>query len=159
MIQNKNINSDIFFLVLARPADGLFALVRELLAPRKISVCESVYDFMATLLMKDLNVPVLLIARPAMLAKPYLSDALRKFPNLRIIGWLGSYEQSGRGVRIRNLPIMVTVGTPGELSQVTAAMIQVLGSQSSRPTPDNTLNPAEYRLSGDELNALLGAGQ
>ena len=167
MINTKTSNIDVCFLVLARPADMLSRLAQQVL-PAGAEVCFSacVYDAVASLLGLGPHMPVVLITRPAMLAKPHLPTILRQFPNLRTVGWLSPGESPDPYITEHVGQAMVTVSTPEELANVIAALARSL---SAAPTPVNApaggherqtaLEPAHYRLSDEELEALLGAGQ
>lgn len=108
--------------------------------------------------------PVIVITRPAMLAKPHLTATLRRYPNLRLIGWLGSEEKiSDPAVSTVAASGMVSVSGPDQLCEVIGAICNTLpreraGDVPEIPKPDARLEPADYRLSSEEINALLGAG-
>lgn len=174
MIHKQNANSDIGFWVLARPADRLSATAREVIAQfyhTEPTHCESVYELFARLGAIGPDNLAILITRPTMLAKQHLAAALQGRPNLRLIGWLEPDENSdGRDAAARSAPPMVTVSNRKQLAAVIGAMGGTLTDMPTPPgqpqqppaeptkTPETTkkLDPADYRLSSDELDALLG---
>lgn len=165
MVLDKSFNSDSFFLVLARPADMLSALVSSMLARHRTALvsCGSVYDLIAALPKIQPPRLVILITRPSMLAKPNLIPALHQFPNLRLIGWLGDSEKlSDVTVSALSEHGMVMVSSPRQLRSVIAALHNALVCEpESRnleiPKLNSKIEPTDYRLSDEELDALLGA--
>ena len=168
VIQDKKTSDpDVFFLVLARQADSLCALTCRVIPHRlaPASFCSSVYDAIAALHTLGPDRPVILITRPSMLAVPHLSAVLQRYPNLRLIGWIGPDENlvQPTAPALSALPI-VTVGTREQLAGViTAIDTTFLGEQilndPQPPRQDPKIAPADYRLSNEELNALLGVGK
>ncbi|MBL7214769.1 MAG: hypothetical protein ISS71_03715 [Phycisphaerae bacterium] len=167
MIPNKKTsNSDVCFLVFARPADMLSVLARQVIPHQHPDTvfCNSVYDIFAALPGVAPDRPVILITRPSMLAKPHLTTALHQYPNLRLIGWLGPDEHLvDSPVPTLNGQAMVTVSTRDQLACVITAIRNAfrehaLPDDLQAPEQDSKIEPADYRLSSEELDALLGAG-
>lgn len=164
VINKKTANSDVCFLILARPADVLCAVSREVIGNRDgiAMYCTSVYDAIAALhTAASDEKPVILITRPAMLAGAPLAMTLRQYPALRLIGWLGPDE---RPLDVTD-PAMMTVGTRDQLARAISAICTTLAAvQPSppvyqvQPKPDAKIKPENYRLSHEEINALLGTG-
>ncbi len=165
MIQNNRSNSDFCLWVLARPADMLSALARQVLPDGAgTSFFSSIYDVVAALLSLGTHTPVVLLTRPAMLAKPHLPAILQQFPNLRLIGWLSPGETVHPFIAGRTARPIITVSGPEELAHVIAALTESLApAPEAEPTAvagpglAAALDPDQYRLSDDELDALLGA--
>ena len=99
-----------------------------------------------------------------MLAKPNISAVLRQYPNLRLIGWLGSEEKlSDPAVSSLAASGMVTTGNPDQLVGVIRAFCNIFRqpgacNDAEIAKPDAAIDPADYRLCDEELDALLGAG-
>ena len=167
MIRNEPSNSDIYFLVLSRPADTLSALVSSVLSHRQanLKLCSSVYDLIAALYEISPEQPAILIARPLMLAKPHLTMALHQYTKLRLIGWLGNDDKlSAPTISVLNGYEMITVSSPNQLGSVVAAIQNAVVRQLVRtnleaPKQESKIEPANYHLSNEELDALLGAGK
>lgn len=165
MIPNYKSNCDICFWVLARPADTLSALARQVLPPgSNISFFNSIFDVIEALLSLGTHAPVVLITRPATLARPHLPTILQQFPNLRILGWLCSGETADPFMTARTAQPMITVSGHEQLRSVIAALVDSLSASllthnapADAHTHASALDPAHFRLSDEELDALLGA--
>ena len=165
MIRNESSNSDIYFLVLSRPADTLSALVSSILSHHQADLkrCGSVFDLIATLYEIGPEQPAILIARPSMLAKPHLATALHQYPKLRLIGWLGNDDKlSDPTIPVVTGYEMITVSGPDQLDSVITTLRNALIRRQVRndletPKQDSKIEPTNYHLSDEELDALLGA--
>jgi hypothetical protein len=153
---------DVSFLVLARPADILLAVSREVLGLHNapFECLSSVYDLFSAL-HAIADKPAVLITRPSTLDVPHLADALGRYPNLQVIGWVGAEQRVGEGPLVR---AMVPVSSREQLGRAVADLCERLAESAlealKRPicAVSAKLDPADYRLSPDELNALLGTG-
>lgn len=163
MIYHKQTTKpDVGFLVLARPADILTAVSREVLGTQNalFECFSSVYDLFAALQSLGTDKPVILICRPSSLDVPHLVDALGRYPNLYVIGWMGAEQRVGEPV----MRGMVPVSNPEQLARAVADLCGRLAESAlealKRPISVSAakLDPDDYRLSPDELNALLGTG-
>ena len=167
MIRNEPSNSDIYFLVLSRPADTLSALVSSIVSHHQASpkLCGSVYDLITALHEISPEKPAILIARPSMLAKPHLAAALHQYPKLRMIGWLGNDDKpSDPAISVVTAYEMIAASCPDQLRNVIATLRNALVSQQVRNDLETAkqvskIEPANYHLSNEELDALLGAGK
>jgi hypothetical protein len=156
-------NSDFRFLVLARPGDILSAVCRELIDQQDESLvfCGSVYTLIAALHTDGTEErPVILITRPSMLDRPHLADVLHRHPNLRLIGWLGPDERlSGKLLEQAITPVC---GREQLARAIASICVSAEASQASRSSGNvrsrAKIDPADYQLSHDEVNALLGTG-
>jgi len=165
VIRKESFSLNICFLVLSRPADTFSALVSSILSHHQanLKLCGSVYELIAALYEIDSNQPAVLIARPLMLAKPHLATTLNQYPKLRLIGWLGNDDNlSAPTVSVLNGYEMISVSSADQLRHVVAALESTLVRQPALNNPEthhqnSKIEPADYRLSGEELNALLGA--
>ena len=165
MIHNEPSNSDIYFLVLSRPVDTLSALVSSILSHHQadLKLCGSAYDLVTILYEISPEQPAILIARPSMLAMPHLATTLHQYPKLRLISWLGNNEKlSDPVISVITGYDMVTVSGPDQLRSVIATLRNALVRQQvhndpENPKQDSKIEPENYRLSDEELDALLGA--
>lgn len=155
-------NLDVRFLVLARPADILSVVSRELIGQQDAFTvfCGDVYELIAALQTVGAENPVILITRPSMLNRPHLTDVLRQHPTLRLIGWLGPDERLPAEVLEQGM-------TPvSGREQLARAIVSICNSAEAAQTSRCSRNvrskvkidPADYQLSHDEVNALLGTG-
>lgn len=162
VINKKTANSDVCFLILARPADVLCAVSREVIGGQDGTAMyyTSVYDALAALQTAASDQrAVILITRPSMLAGVPLTMTLRQYPTLRLIGWLGPNE---RPVDVAE-PTMMTVGNRDQLRRAILAIRTTLTAEQSSPIcvtpkPVAKIVPENYRLSHEEIDALLGTG-
>ena len=165
MIRNEPSNSEIYFLVLSRPADTLSALVSSILSHHQASpkLCGSVYDLITALHEISHEQPAILIARPSMLAKPLLATALQQYPKLRLIGWLGNDDKlSDPTISVVTGYEMIAVSCPDQLRSVITTLRNALVRQQVYNDLETSkqiskIEPTDYRLSNEELDALLGA--
>ena len=166
MIPMENFNSDKCLLVLARPADSMGAVLAPVLRRCGCSCadCSTVYEVISTLKDAPAGQLAILIVRPAMLTPQAVLFMERSFPNLRIIGWVDSNE-SGADQAILQITEkgMITVSHPAQLQK----MIQMLFETNTLRPPVLNLDrqeglersePTEYKLTDDEVAALLGVG-
>lgn len=165
-MNKESSNSDVYLLVLGRTADPLCALLSVFLSRQHylFSVCSSVYQALGEIESVSASRQVILVTRPAMLMSEAAVFLSRRFPGLRIIGWLDSNE---------NLSTLAAVqGWVSGMTRVVSSHDQLHGAIQSLGTvpfkefpavPDtkrteifDNLDPMEYKLCDDEMNALLG---
>lgn len=164
MIYHKQTTKpDVSFLVLARPADILSAVCREVFGHQDapFECCSSVYDLFLALQTASTDKPAILITRPSSLDVPHLVDALGRYPNLQLIGWVDPEQRVGDEPLLRG---MVPVSSREQLARAVAELCVRLAElaletlKSPISVPAAKLDPDDYRLSHEELNALLGTG-
>lgn len=167
-MHNGSSNPDICFLTLARPADTLTALVSSIVPKYHINLtqCRSAYDLITALQDIPQEQPAILIARPLMLTQPHLMTALRQYHNLQLFGWLGTNEKlSDPAASALSAQAVVMVSGTEQLRGIitglrTGLVRQPVFCKPDMPSQsDSKLEPAGYRLSSEELDALLGAGK
>lgn len=165
MIRKESSNSDVYLLVLGRPADPLCTLLSAFLSGKQypFTVCSSVYQAIARIETVAGNQSVVLVARPAMLISPAAEFLSRRFPNLRMIGWLDSNENLSDITAVRVITSgMTLVNSCDQLHAIIQAGF-TCRFQKCPAEPDGAktgigdkLDPMEYKLCDDEMNALLG---
>lgn len=161
MFDKKSFNSDVFLLVLGRPADPLCTILSAYLSGQGIafSVCSSVYQVLSCLKTHPVNQPVVLVARPPMLGSQAVLFLKERFSNLRIVGWLDPNESLSGAVMIPFAESGMTLVTHcDQLRHVIDTFHCTSSAAVSAPEPgtDRKIEPLEYELCDDELNALLG---
>ena len=154
-------------LLLARPADSLCSIIQSWAIAHRWSdlvFCHSVYDIEIRLDDIAPQQMVILIARPAMLNKPFLSSVLQKRPALRLIGWTGPEQTvSQQLATISSHVSIVTISDTEQLTNVLGAFRTTLthepmdSRQGRDAATESQIDPNNYRLSNDEIDALLGA--
>lgn len=163
----KKNQSDFYILVLARVADSMQTLLNNFLNQNSYTYLYAAGFPEVILQLQNIpqDRPVILITRPAMLANSTGSELLGRFSNIRLIGWIGPHENpadkayvsiTGHG--------LIMVSSIDQLRRVIQALTASLhrkseGTQTTTSSADqNRILHEDYRLTGDELNALLGAG-
>lgn len=165
MTNKESSNSDVYLLVLGRPADPLCTLLSAFLSRQQylFSVCSSIYEVLSEIEAVSGSQKVMLVARPAMLIPQAAVFLARRFPNVQMMVWLDSNE---------NLSDLAVVQAPGSGVTMVSSCDQLRSAiesfctfrfqeLSAVPDPKRTeisdnLDPKEYELCDDELNALLG---
>ena len=160
----ENSNSDIYVLVLARPADSICTILTSALCQWRhiFSMYSTAYEVVNGI--KDIpagQLPVLIV-RPAMLGSQAASFLERQFPSLRIIGWLDS------GERVSDCAIAQTMANGMVMTSHLDQLQQIIHSFRKKNIPQNQslpnevravfpekLDRLEYELSNDEVHALL----
>lgn len=167
-MRTNTTHSGTLLLLLARPADSLCTIIQSWAMAHHwgdLVLCHSVYDINTRLGDIAPQQPVILITRPAMLNKPFLTSVLQKRPDLRLIGWTGTEQTTSEqfASTIPDTPI-VTVNSAGQLKNIIRAFqttpVREQADHDRQPDAitDARIEPKNYRLSDDEINALLGAG-
>ncbi|MHC4834969.1 MAG: hypothetical protein ACYTCN_03310 [Planctomycetota bacterium] len=161
-----NFNSDKCLLVLARPADSIGAVLAPVFRRCGCSYadCSTVYEVISTLKDVSAGQPAILIVRPAMLSSQAALFMERSFPGLRIIGWVDSNEsEADQAILQSTARGMITASHPAQLQK----MIHMLFESNTLRPPVLNLDrqeglersePTEYKLTDDEVAALLGVG-
>ena len=164
MRNEKSSNSDICFLVLSRPADTLSALVSSILPNScNLKSCQSIYHLITALQEIEIDRPSVLIARAVMLTCPDLVTTLEQYRQLQIIGWMGNHEKLSEPVFSAVIGCGVTmVSNIEQLCRIITTYQKTIACQPALNTievskQDSKIEPADYRLSNEELDALLGA--
>ncbi len=154
-------------LLLARPADSLCSIIQSWAMAHRwgdLVLCHSVYDIEIRLDDIPPQQTVFLIARPAMLNKSFLTSVLQKYPALRLIGWTGPNQTASSQLNaISSCVSIVTISNTGQLAniieafQITLKQEPIHSNQGCDVTAEPQIDPKNYRLSSDEIDALLGA--
>ena len=154
-------------LVLARKADSVCSQIPAWAASRRwgdLALCHSAGDLLDRLADSPPHQPAILVTRPVMFTPDFIEAVGRLHPSLRLIAWVCPAQ-----VAVSRLPLIpagspvIPVTGPDELTSVINALqaCDPIKSESAavRPEPseDNCFDPKQYRLSSDELDALLGA--
>ena len=160
----ENSNSDIRVLVLARPADSMCAILASALNQwgHDFSMYSTVYEVVNTIKEIPADLPVVLIVRPLMLGVQAAGFINRHFPNLRMIGWIDSDENtSDWAITQMTIYGMVLINCLDQFQQVINPLRNTVSRiRSVTETVESTFSKEpdrlEYELSDDEVNALLG---
>jgi len=163
---NKKIsNSDVYLLVLGRPADPLCTLLSAFLSgqPYPFSVCSSIYQALGEMESACSIRQVILVARPAMLMSQAASFLARQFPDLPIISWLDANENLSTLAAARGRVSGVTIVSSCDQLLSVIQSLETVRVRQFATVPDtkrieisDNLDPMEYKLCDDEMNALLG---
>ncbi len=166
-MRSENSYSNIHVWVLVRPADSLFAVLPAFLREYRYaySICPTLYHVLTRLGASGDCQPAALITRPAMLTAQAAAFLVRQYPRLRMFGWIERNEcisDLALGPFADNA--MIIVNRLSRLEGALAVFCKSLLDEQSRNTPQKQslpsvgLNPAQYELSDEEVEALLGAG-
>ncbi len=165
-MQNKTPQSGTLLLLLARQADSLCATIQSwAIACRwgDLSQCHSVYDLFARLDDIDPQQPIIILGRPEMLSGLLLSAIQHKHPALRLIHWNSAIRTASETIAADQA--VITVSNTDQLTSAINALESTFPCKpiQKTPLPEKTaekrpFDPKDYRLSGEEINALLGDG-
>jgi len=163
-MRKESSNSDVYLLVLGRPADPLCTLLSVFLSRKQyaFSVCSSIYQVILELEAVSGSQNVILVTRPAMLLSQAAVFLSRRFPNVRMIGWLDSNENLSDLAAAQVMESgMTVVCSPDQLHSVARSLgpfglQRASSSEARKEQVAEKLDPMEYKLCDDEMNALLG---
>lgn len=164
MIQKKNPDQTPLLIVLARKADSLCSVIPSWAMVHRwgdLVFCHCPYELLSRLSDLHPSQSPILIARPVMFAEDFITTALQRCPSLRLIAWK-TIEQTAtdRQSFISGTLPAATVSNTDELTNLINSL------KPAAPTPPKTtetaqpanhFDPKDYKLSDDEIGALLGA--
>lgn len=161
-MHNNTTYSGPLLMLLARPADSLCSVIQSWAMAHHwgdLVLCHSIYDIDTRLDDIPSQQPVILIARPAMITVPFMASVLQDRPALRLVGWTSPQQPSST---MDDASILTVHHTDQLMSLIgTFQTIPVSeptdAGQEPRVTTDTQLDPKNYRLTDDEIDALLGA--
>jgi hypothetical protein len=164
-MHKESSNSDVYLLVLGRPADPFRVLLSAFLSRQhyRFSVCSSIYQVLVELESVSAGQQVVLMTRPAMLTPQATAFLARRFPTVRVIGWLDSNENLSTLAAVQALPHGMTMVRSCDQLYTRIQSLVSVRLQDFSAVPDtrrkeisDNLDPMEYELCDDEMNALLG---
>ncbi|MHC5083538.1 MAG: hypothetical protein ACYTET_06330 [Planctomycetota bacterium] len=166
MMDTEYSNTNVKLLVLTRPGDVLRTLLQSFahLGEYDFTFCETLYDVTEQLHTLEADCTVFLIGRPAMLANPSFLALCKKRNRLRLVGWVSPGENpADKAFRLTAEAGLIMVSSLKQLEQVLEALRQTVARQMVRDTESKSssagmIRKQDYRLSNEELDALLGAG-
>ena len=166
MAHSDNLNSSIKLLALTRPADVLRPSLHPIqhLDDYDLALCSSLFELTEQLLSIGRDCPAVIIGRPAMLSCPSFLSLYKKLPRAQLIGWISESENpADKSFSMASEAGLIMVSNVKQLEQILVSLRQSLVRQTIRTaeserTSAHTISRDEYRLSNEELDALLGAG-
>jgi hypothetical protein len=166
VIQKKISDQAPLLLVLARRADSLCSVIPSWAMAHSwgdLVLCHCTYDLLTRLADVQPGQASILIARPVMFTEAFITTALRICPSLRLIAWT-TIEQTATDCKSFidvNLPL-ATVSSTDELTNLINALEPASADQFESVTTTQAVagfDPKDYKLSHDEISALLGSDQ